>query len=115
MAPAFLISALDIGKWSGSCPVRFYDLNGYCTTRLHGDSATFHIGRIDVHEANRSLRSELNSVASVRERTIRTERPLLVGELVANFAARRCHVVSMTHPYGRILGFIDRSRYLEEK
>jgi hypothetical protein len=22
-----------------------------------------------------------------------------------------CHVVSVTHPYGRILGFLDRSRY----
>jgi hypothetical protein len=44
----------------------------------------------------------------VRERTIPTERPPLVGELSAN---RGCHVVSVTDSYCRILGFIDRSRY----
>jgi hypothetical protein len=43
----------------------------------------------------------------VRERTIPTERPLLVGEVIANLF----HVVSVTDPYGRILGFLDRSRY----
>jgi hypothetical protein len=48
----------------------------------------------------------------VRERTIPTERPPLVGEVIANFFADRgCHVVSVTDPYGRILGFLDRSRY----
>jgi hypothetical protein len=41
-----------------------------------------------------------------------TERPPLVGEVIANFFADRvCHVVSVTDPYGRILGFLDRSRY----
>jgi hypothetical protein len=29
----------------------------------------------------------------------------------AKFAERGCHVVSVTYPYGRILGFLDRSRY----
>jgi hypothetical protein len=47
----------------------------------------------------------------VRERTIPTERPPLLGEVVANFFADKgCHVVSVTDPYGRILGFLDRSR-----
>jgi hypothetical protein len=31
--------------------------------------------------------------------------------LVPTFADRRCHVVSVTVPYGRILGFLDRGRY----
>jgi hypothetical protein len=31
------------------------------------------------------------------------------------FADRRCHVVSVTDPYGRILGFLDRSRYFSIK
>jgi hypothetical protein len=31
------------------------------------------------------------------------------------FADRGCHVVSVTDPYGRILGFIDRSRYFSIK
>jgi hypothetical protein len=33
-------------------------------------------------------------------------------EVSSNFFADRvCHVVSVTNPYGRILGFLDRSRY----
>jgi hypothetical protein len=47
----------------------------------------------------------------VRERTISTERPPLVGEVSSNFEHRGCHVVSVTDPYGRILGFLDGSRY----
>jgi hypothetical protein len=31
------------------------------------------------------------------------------------FADRECHVVSVTDPYGLILGFIDRSRYFSIK
>jgi hypothetical protein len=51
-------------------------------------------------------------MASVRKRTIPTERPPLVSEVSANFFADGgCHVVSVTNPYGRILGFLDRSRY----
>jgi hypothetical protein len=52
------------------------------------------------------------SVASVHKRTIPKERPPLVSEVSANFfAVRGCHVVSVMNPYGRILGFLDRSRY----
>jgi hypothetical protein len=53
----------------------------------------------------------INSVASVRKRTIPTERTQLVGEVSGNFADRGCCVVSTTDPYGRILGFLDRSGY----
>jgi hypothetical protein len=53
-----------------------------------------------------------NFVASVRKRTIPTERPPSVSEVSANFFADRgCHVVTVTNPYGRILAFLDRSRY----
>jgi hypothetical protein len=42
----------------------------------------------------------------VRERTIPTERQPLVDEVITNFFADKgCHVVSVTDPYGRILGF----------
>jgi hypothetical protein len=47
----------------------------------------------------------------VRERTIPTERSPLVGEVIANFADRGCHLVSVTDPYVRIFGFLDKSRY----
>jgi hypothetical protein len=40
-----------------------------------------------------------------------TERSPLVGEVSATFADGGCHVVSMTYPYGRILGFLHWSRY----
>jgi hypothetical protein len=39
---------------------------------------------------------------------ILTERPPLVSEVSANFLRIE---VSVTNPYGRILGFLDRSRY----
>jgi hypothetical protein len=35
----------------------------------------------------------------------------LSTKLVPTFADRECHVVSLTNPYGRILGFLDRSSY----
>jgi hypothetical protein len=31
------------------------------------------------------------------------------------FADKGCHVVSVTDPYGRILGFLDRSLYFSIK
>jgi hypothetical protein len=33
------------------------------------------------------------------------------AKLVPNFADRGCRLVSATEPQGRILGFLDRSRY----
>jgi hypothetical protein len=35
----------------------------------------------------------------------------LSANLVPTLADRGCHVVSVTNPYGRNLGFVDRSRY----
>jgi hypothetical protein len=40
-----------------------------------------------------------------------TERPPLVDEVSVKFADRECHMVSVTDPYGRNLGFVDRNRY----
>jgi hypothetical protein len=39
----------------------------------------------------------------------------LSAKWLPTFADRGCHVVSVTDPYGRILGFIDRSRYFSIK
>jgi CBS-domain-containing membrane protein len=33
------------------------------------------------------------------------------AKLVPTFADRGCHVVTVTDPCGRILGFLDRSRF----
>jgi hypothetical protein len=51
----------------------------------------------------------------VRKRNISTEWPPLVGEVIAKFADRGCHVVSVMDPYGRILRFLDKSRYFSIK
>jgi hypothetical protein len=39
----------------------------------------------------------------------------LSAKLVPTFADKGCHVVSVTDPYGRILGFLDRNRYFSIK
>jgi CBS-domain-containing membrane protein len=51
----------------------------------------------------------------VQERTIPTEQPPLVGEVMPTFADRGCHVVSVLDPCSRILGFLDNSRYFSIK
>jgi hypothetical protein len=56
-------------------------------------------------------KNQTNYVAWMRERTILTEVPPLVGEVSDNFADRGCHMVSVTDPYGRILVFLHRNRY----
>jgi hypothetical protein len=39
----------------------------------------------------------------------------LSAKWLPTFEDRGCHVVSVTDPYGRILGFLDRSRYFSIK
>jgi hypothetical protein len=68
-------------------------------------------GNRERKKRNKEKKKKRNSVALVHERATPTERPPLVGEVSANFADRGCRVVSVTDPYGRILGFLDRSRY----
>jgi hypothetical protein len=51
-----------------------------------------------------------NSVALVRERTIPTEQPPLVGEVSVNFCGKRGVAWSVRRlPYGRNLGSLDRT------
>jgi hypothetical protein len=56
-------------------------------------------------------KNKKNSVALIRKRTMPTERPPFVGEVVPTFADRGCCVVSATEPPGRSLDFPDRARY----
>jgi hypothetical protein len=39
----------------------------------------------------------------------------LSAKFVQTLADKGCHVVNVTDPYGRILGFLDRSRYFSIK
>jgi hypothetical protein len=74
-----------------------------------------HIKRCSIHYqgteiiwrlSRASFLIKLNSVAWVRERTIPTERPPLVGEVSENLWDKGRHVVSMTDICGLILGFL---------
>jgi hypothetical protein len=56
-----------------------------------------------------------NFMVWVRERTIPTERQPLAAKRLPTCADRGCHVVSVTDPSGRILGFLNRSRYFSIK
>jgi hypothetical protein len=56
-------------------------------------------------------KTKLNSVASVRSELYRPNDHRLSAKLLPTLAVRRCHVVSVTDLYGRILGFLHRSRY----
>jgi hypothetical protein len=51
----------------------------------------------------------------VRERTIRPNDRSLSAKWLPTVADRGCHVVSVTDPYGRILGFLDRNCYFSIK
>jgi hypothetical protein len=99
-----------IARSESSLLVFFFDSHNESFNNLrlpptaHGDS--------DVTQSkNNNDNTNNNAVALVRERTIPTERPPLVGEISATFADRRCRVVSATDPYGHILGFLDRSHH----
>jgi hypothetical protein len=53
----------------------------------------------------------INKLRSFSPGASYTDRPQLVGKLVPTFVDRVCHVVSVTDPYGRIIGFLGRNRY----
>jgi hypothetical protein len=88
-----------------------YIIKGCCSSCLHAKN----MSAVEI-------RSELcavygknvmkNSMTWVSERTIPTEQSRLSAKLVPALADRGCYVVSVTDPYGRILSFLDRSRYV---
>jgi hypothetical protein len=91
--------------------------NGYIFTMLQNVILIIYNFRIQIVQRGErpaiisKTETKLNSVALVRERTIPTELPPLVGEIVPTFADRGCCVVSATIPTVVNLGFLDRSRY----
>jgi hypothetical protein len=56
------------------------------------------------------IRNKLRGMSPRANYTQQSDRRLS-AKLVPTFADRGCHVVSVTDPYGRILGFLHRSRY----
>jgi hypothetical protein len=59
-------------------------------------------------------KKELHGLESASELYRSSDRRLSAKQL-PTFADRGCHVVSVTDPYGLILGFIDKSRYFSIK
>jgi hypothetical protein len=57
-------------------------------------------------------KAKKNFVAWNRDRTVPPNDRRLSAILVPTFADWGCHVGNVTDPYGRILGFLDRSRYI---
>jgi hypothetical protein len=91
--------------WNACCNIQelgiFYAVRCICVFRI-----------ILKKKTATQKRKKKYCVASVRKRTIPTKRLPLVSEVSANFFADRgWHVVSVTNLCGRILGFLDRSRY----
>jgi hypothetical protein len=64
---------------------------------------------------SQQIKTKLNSVAWVESELYRPSDRRLSANLVPTFADSGCHVASVTDPYGRILGFLDRSRYFSFK
>jgi hypothetical protein len=62
--------------------------------------------RTAAHTENLTIK---NSVASELHRS---SYRFLSAKLVQTFCGQRCRVASLKDPQGRILGFLDRSRYL---
>jgi hypothetical protein len=74
--------------------------------------------KLNTEDGGRALRNAVsnNSVTSVRERTIPTERPPHVGAVSANFCGQRGVAWSARRiPYGHSLYFLDRTLFLIKK
>jgi hypothetical protein len=54
-------------------------------------------------------KTKLNSGPETASKVYRPSDSRLLAMLVLTFVDRRCHMVSVTDPYGRILGSLDRS------
>jgi hypothetical protein len=92
MGPLCLTSVLDGGEWSASRLDRFiprrksprYPLQKRLGVSQDGLN-TERYRNILIPNTNKTNKQTTNSMVSVRERTIPTERPPLVGEVIANF------------------------------
>jgi hypothetical protein len=81
------------------------------TTALSGVQLTSGAGsRLFLHSTEQSVKQQTPWPESANE-LYRPSEHRLSAKLVPTFADRECHVVSVTDPYGRIFGFLDRNRF----
>jgi hypothetical protein len=77
-------------------------------THRHADCTQLHVSSI------LKLKTELHGLSPRANYTDRATAAYRRSDCQL-FADRGCHVISVTDPYGRILGFLDRSRYFSIK
>jgi hypothetical protein len=88
-----------------------YDVLGSLHATAQTRNTPLKILKIQCWKVNAQIRIamsfsiKLNFVALVRERTMPTERPPLVGEVVQTFADRGCREVSTTDSHGSLTQF----------
>jgi hypothetical protein len=105
---SFLLYILEIAlkPWDGSdtfCCVTNTFNTRFLNTKIKQSSFSL------IHYLKKTLWSE-----SASELYRPSDRRLSAKSL-PTFAYKGCHMVSVTNPYGRILGFLDRSRYFSIK
>jgi hypothetical protein len=89
--------------------INFYSV--YMLNRRYTGSILFEIysiNKLGMHVLNTNKQTPWSQSAS---ELYRPSYRRLSAKLMPTFANRGCRVVSATDPHGRILGFLDRSRY----
>jgi hypothetical protein len=89
-------------------------LNGTHQLLAYDDDMNLMGGNIDTMKKKAQTKKQTRWSGSASELYRPSDRRLSAKRL-PTFADRGCHVVSVTDPYGRILGFLDRSRYFSIK
>jgi CBS-domain-containing membrane protein len=81
------------------------------TTPSYLSKIDFNINNLHTHNNNNKKTPWSESASELYRPSDRR----LSAKCLPTFADKGCHVVSVTDLYGRILGFIDRSRYFSIK
>jgi hypothetical protein len=87
------------------------------TRLIHGKCGVYAVARYSSKRLNDAVitctgKYKKNPWSELLTKLYRPSDRLLALKRVPTLADRRCHVVSATDPYGRILGFLDRSSYI---
>jgi hypothetical protein len=61
---------------------------------------------------NNNYNNSNSTVVQCASEQYRPSNRYLSAKLVSTFADRQCHVISVTNPYSRIIGFLDRQEGL---
>jgi hypothetical protein len=85
----------------------FESFVSYCSTKIRNKTLKLLVSEFESFVSYCSTKKQTPWPESASELHRPSNRLFLV-KLVPTFAYRGCHVVSVTDPYGHILGFMDR-------